>query len=149
MDIALAAIKLAHEAGGPESDEQDIPEVRPPAPERTRDRPQEHDRTRRRTQGQVADRRGPGRREGTTRIFIGAGRIAGIRPQDVVGAITAESGLNGREIGAIEIADHFTLVEVPEPAADAIIAALRGTTFRGRRTTVRRERFEPGRRGER
>ena len=139
MDIALAAIKLAHEAGGAETDEVEIPEVRPPAPARARDRPGESDRGPRRAER--GKRSAPSRREGLTRIFIGAGRIAGVRPQDVVGAITGESEVTGREIGAIEIADQFTLVEVPEAAVDAVIAALRGTTLKGRRPTVRRERF--------
>jgi ATP-dependent RNA helicase DeaD len=76
-----------------------------------------------------------------TRLFVGAGRQAGIRPQDLVGAITGESRLQGRDIGAIEIADRFSLVEVPEGAADDVIAALRGSTIKGKRAKVRRERF--------
>ena len=74
------------------------------------------------------------------RVYVGVGRSAGIRPQDLVGAITGETSLGGRQIGAIEIADRFSLVEVPEAAADAVVAALRATTIKGRRTTVRRDR---------
>ena len=74
------------------------------------------------------------------RLYVGLGRTAGIRPQDLVGAITGETRLNGRQIGAIEIADRFSLVEVPEAAADEVVAALRATTIKGRRTTVRRDR---------
>jgi ATP-dependent RNA helicase DeaD len=128
MDVALAAVKLAHEAGGAAADEEDIPEARPAA-------------------GDGRQRAGRGARRGhqsgaaTTRLFIGAGRTAGIRPQDVVGAIAGESGLSGREIGAIEIADRFTLVEVPEAAADEVIAALRQATIKGKKPTVRRERY--------
>jgi ATP-dependent RNA helicase DeaD len=77
-----------------------------------------------------------------TRIFIGAGRAAGVRPQDLVGAIANESRLGGRDIGAIEIADRFSLVEVPDHSADEVISALRQTTIKGRKATVRRERFE-------
>ncbi|MQA24586.1 MAG: hypothetical protein GEU94_03760, partial [Micromonosporaceae bacterium] len=44
------------------------------------------------------------------------------------------------DIGAIEIADRFSLVEVPEDAADEVIAALRRTTVKGKKATVRRER---------
>jgi MFS family permease len=40
-----------------------------------------------------------------------------------------------------EIADLFSLVEVPESAADDVIAALRHTSIKGRRATVRRERY--------
>jgi ATP-dependent RNA helicase DeaD len=67
-----------------------------------------------------------------------------MRPQDLVGAITGESQLTGREIGAIEIQDRFSLVEVPLEAADNVIAALRSSTVKGKRATVRRERYERG-----
>lgn len=75
-----------------------------------------------------------------TRIFVGAGRNAGMRPQDLVGAIAGESSLAGRDIGAIEIAERFSLVEVPDGAVDEVIRSLRRTTIKGRRPTVRRER---------
>src|SRR5579875_1425093 len=65
----------------------------------------------------------------------------GVRPQDLVGAITGESYLSGRDIGAIEIADRFSLVEVPESAADDVVAALRQASIKGKRATVRRERY--------
>lgn len=75
-----------------------------------------------------------------TRLFVGLGRRGGVRPQDLVGAIANESSLRGRQIGAIEIADSFSLVEVPESAAQEVITALRGSTVKGRKVTVRRER---------
>jgi ATP-dependent RNA helicase DeaD len=75
-----------------------------------------------------------------TRLFVGVGRSGGIRPQDIVGAITGESRLSGRDIGAIEIADRFSLVEVPESSANEVISALRGTTLKGKKPTIRRER---------
>jgi ATP-dependent RNA helicase DeaD len=135
VDIALAAIKLAHEATGGDGDEEDIPEA--PAPRERPDRPERAGGAR-----GASPHRGRPRGEGTTRVFVGAGRSAGIRPQDLVGAITGESELTGRDIGAIEISDRFALVEVPEASVDHVIAALRGTTLKGRRPTVRRERFE-------
>jgi ATP-dependent RNA helicase DeaD len=55
-----------------------------------------------------------------------------------VGAITGETRLSGRDIGAIEIADRFSLVEVPDAAADEVVSALRATTLKGRKATVRR-----------
>jgi ATP-dependent RNA helicase DeaD len=70
------------------------------------------------------------------------GRSAGIRPADLVGAIANEAGVSGREVGAIEIADRFSLVEVPLERADHVIRSLKGTTIKGKKPTVRRERFE-------
>lgn len=75
-----------------------------------------------------------------TRLFLNLGRRAGVRPQDLVGAIAGESRLSGRDVGTIEISDRFSLVEVPEAAAEEVIAALRGSSVKGRRATVRRER---------
>jgi ATP-dependent RNA helicase DeaD len=77
------------------------------------------------------------------RLFVGAGRVDGARPQDLVGAITGESHLHGSDIGAIRIFDRFAIVEVPEADADDVISAMRGTTIRGRKAPVRRDRAQP------
>jgi len=136
--LALAAVKLAHEKGGTPFQEEELPEVELPQPADGRAARRE------------ADRRPAGRREphgsrrasaGTTRLFVGAGRATGVRPQDLVGVITGKSYLSGRDIGAIEIADRFSLVEVPESAADDVIAALRQASIKGRKANVRRERY--------
>src|SRR6185369_13135295 len=55
------------------------------------------------------------------RLFLGAGRKAGIRPGDLVGAITGEAGVTSRSVGAIEVRDNFSLVEVPAAHADEIV----------------------------
>jgi len=86
-----------------------------------------------------AGRRSPPEWE-TTRLFIGAGRKAGVRPADLVGAIANEVGVDSSAIGAIEIADRFSLVEVPEEIVEDVIGALRATTIKGKRVTVRRDR---------
>ncbi|MFF3852329.1 DEAD/DEAH box helicase [Micromonospora sp. NPDC002575] len=136
MEVALAAVKLAHEAASPGSDddEEEIPQVavRPPR----EGRPGQ--------EGRGGERR-PGRPRsgGTTQVFIGLGRRAGVRPQDLVGAITGETRVSGRDIGSIEIADRFSLVEVPVAVVDEVIAGLRNSTIKGRKTTVRRDRDRP------
>ena len=87
--------------------------------------------------------RSAGRRSdaaGTARIYIGAGRQAGIRPADLVGAITNEAGIASRELGVVQIADRFSIVEVPEEAADSVIEAMKRASLRGQRVTIRRDR---------
>lgn len=74
------------------------------------------------------------------RLYIGLGRASGIRPGDIVGAIANEAGVSPKGIGAIDIADNFSIVEVREDEARSIIAALRGTTLRGKKVTVREDR---------
>jgi ATP-dependent RNA helicase DeaD len=131
VDIAAAAVKLV-QAQADREDEGEIPE--PVREERPSRQPRE-------ARGATGPR--PRRARGgdeMARIFIGAGRQAGIRPADVVGAITGEAGVTSRELGGIEIADRFSLVEVPHARVDEIITALRGTTLRGKKVVVRRDR---------
>jgi ATP-dependent RNA helicase DeaD len=157
-EVALAAVRLAHQASGRDgADEPEIPDFTAPRERpahRGQDRPIRPERSGRPDRGDRGDRPergdrrpphkqrgGDGPSEGMIRLFVGAGRERGIRPQDLVGAIANEAGLNGRQIGHIEIADRFSLVEVPEGSADHVVSALRGRSIKGKKTTVRRERF--------
>jgi ATP-dependent RNA helicase DeaD len=182
MEVTLAAVKLAHEAAGLESaEEEEIPQVvpggrgRPAAAVRKGGKAERAGEAARKTatgsapkgmgkptkrsakeQSTTAAGGGPawkpggkgakraaarrGGDEGGVRLFIGSGRTSGLRPQDLVGAITGEAGISGREIGTIEIADQYSLVDVAPGVADDVIAALRGSKIKGRKVTVRRER---------
>ena len=134
MEVALAAVKLANAAsGGAPADEQEIPDVAPRVERAVPDRGA-GGRPRGKAQG-----RGRGPRGDTTRLFVGAGRSSGVRPQDLVGAVAGESRLTGRDVGAIEIFDRFSLVEIPAAATDEVIAALRASTIKGRKVTIKRE----------
>ncbi|MGZ4546827.1 MAG: DEAD/DEAH box helicase [Blastococcus sp.] len=141
FEVALAAVKLAHEAGGATDDDEEIPQVgfRPDRPDRP-DRPGTARPATRGPDGRGAGRGGRASGGPVARLFVGAGRDAGIRPGDLVGAITGETELGGRDIGSIEIHQKFALVEVPESAADAVVSALRATMIKGRKATVRRDR---------
>ncbi|MDR3708070.1 MAG: DEAD/DEAH box helicase [Capsulimonadaceae bacterium] len=74
---------------------------------------------------------------GMLRVFIGAGRIDGLRPADIVGVIQRELGLTGRAIGTIDILDKVTFVEVPAADAPAIVDVLANVRYRGRKIPVR------------
>ena len=90
VEVALAAVKVAHEAMGNAPDDEVIPDIAEPA--ERRERPGQGDGGRPR-----GGSRGPA--AGAVKLFIGLGRRNGIRPQDLVGAIANESGLEGRQIG--------------------------------------------------
>jgi ATP-dependent RNA helicase DeaD len=116
VDIAAAAVKMAHLATAGDGEEK---EIAPPPP--------------------LA-------KHGVTRLFVGAGKKNKIRPADLVGAIAGEAGVPSSAIGAIRIAETFSVVEVPDDLADGIIAAMRGASLRGKKTVVRRDRDLPDRR---
>jgi ATP-dependent RNA helicase DeaD len=140
FEVALAAVKMAHGLSGTPHEEEELPEAELPSADDRKDRRKVSGRAQRQPAGPAQRRRSA--TADTTRLFVGTGRSAGVKPRDLVGAITGESRLSGRDIGAIEIADRFSLVEVPESAADDVVAALRRTSIKGKRTTVRRERYE-------
>jgi ATP-dependent RNA helicase DeaD len=72
-----------------------------------------------------------------TKLHIAAGRAAGIRPGDLVGAIANEAGLDSRVLGAIDVTDKFSLVEVPQEMAEGIINALSRSRIKGHKVAVR------------
>ncbi len=139
MDVALAAVKAAHRAGGGDGDAEEIP-VPVPHRDHFREGPAREGGKPRR-----APARGRGPSAGMARIFISAGRDLGVTPRDLVGAIANEAGITSRDIGAIDVADRFSLVELPEELVTHVVAALRGTRLKGRKVTIRRDRWEDGR----
>jgi len=136
VDIAAAAVHLAHAAVAGNSDDREIPVVAPAAGLRG---PGRDSRPLKSARGRLVAAGGD-EAGSVTRLFVGAGRRAGVRPGDLVGAITGEAGIQSRAIGAIEIADGFSLVDVPAEMADDIIAALRATKIRGLKPMVKRDR---------
>ena len=70
---------------------------------------------------------------GMARLHINMGRQDGLRPADLVGAISNQAKISGRAIGAIDILDLWSFVEVPLDKADQVIDALQRTKVRGRK----------------
>jgi ATP-dependent RNA helicase DeaD len=138
MLIAMAAIKMAHEANGVDTDEREIPEV---STSNDRNAPRNGQRNGNGGNPRMPEkrnRRGPS--PDMARIYVGVGRKAGVRPGDLVGAIANEAGLAGKEIGSIDITDKFSIVEVPESAVGGVIASMKRTTIKGTKASVRRDR---------
>ena len=135
MDVAAAAVKMAHEASG--NDRRDHEEEIPV--ERVASVPRERPKREGKPPRTVAGSKKKPSWE-VTKIYIGAGRKAKIRPGDIVGAIANELQLDADVIGAIEIFDRHSLVEVPEEIADDIVSTLRATHIKGKRVPVRRDK---------
>lgn len=76
------------------------------------------------------------RERGMTRLYIDVGRDDGVRPGDIVGAIANEAEIPGKSIGAIEIFDRFTLVDVPSNESEHVIKALKGARIRNQPVKV-------------
>ncbi|HZU12609.1 MAG TPA: DEAD/DEAH box helicase [Chloroflexota bacterium] len=83
--------------------------------------------------------------QGMQRLFIRAGRNQGVTARDLVGAIANEADIPGRDIGAIEIQNNFSFVDVPKSDAHRVIDALLRSGVRGKRVKVNvAEPVQPG-----
>ncbi len=145
-DIAMAAIKMLNQpARAGEEEEKEIPSanVEPrrgnsaPARDFGRDngRPQQR-------AGEGDRKRAGGRptAKGMAKVFFGIGFDANIGARDLVGAITNEAGIPGKDLGMIDVTDRFSLVEVPTDMAAYVVEAMQGTRIRGRKVNVRADR---------
>jgi ATP-dependent RNA helicase DeaD len=65
---------------------------------------------------------------GMVRLFVDAGRRAGVRPADIVGASAGEADVPGESIGAIDVYEKFAFVEVPANHAERILQRMRAST---------------------
>ena len=75
--------------------------------------------------------------DGMIRLFIGVGRNHRVGPADIVGAIANEADVPGKAIGAIDVHDRFTLVDVPSEYAKQVLQAMSNTRIRSQRANVR------------
>src|SRR5690606_1763062 len=69
---------------------------------------------------------------GMARLVLNVGRVQGIRPNDIVGAIANEARIPGKSIGQIDIFDNQTYVDVPEAFAERVVRALNRSRLRGK-----------------
>ncbi len=136
FDVAAAAMKLAQENEGTNDDDTEIPAYSP----FERPRHNRADKMSRNERAPRKERRSNTPEAGMTRIFVGAGRDLGIRPSDIVGAIANEAGIPSKCIGAIDISDRFTIVELESERVDQVIDSMQGVRFKGREATVKLDR---------
>ena len=130
-DIAAAAIRLVARASETDREPEEIPSVVPKGGDRAGHAPRPARQSRRDRAGKVGG--------AVAKIYIGAGRKLKIRPGDIVGAIAGEANIPIDQIGAVQIGDRHSIVEVPEEKASFVIARLSASTIKGKKVRVRRD----------
>lgn len=71
------------------------------------------------------------------RLFINIGKKDKIKPANILGAIAGESGMPGKLVGAIDMMDNYTFVDVPAIHAEKILKAMNDNVqIKGRRVNV-------------
>jgi len=77
-----------------------------------------------------------GAEPGMVRLFINIGKNHKIRAKDIVGAIAGETGISGKLIGAIDIYDKFTFVEVPREYAKEVLKIMKDNQIKGKKINI-------------
>jgi ATP-dependent RNA helicase DeaD len=96
---------------------------------------------RRPQRGPKGSRKGP--RLETYRIEVG--HAHGVQPGNIVGAIANEAGLDGRNIGHIDIRDDHSFVDLPEGMPEEIFESLQAVRVRGTELRISRVGAKPER----
>jgi ATP-dependent RNA helicase DeaD len=76
--------------------------------------------------------------EPRTRLIASGGRSAGIEVADLVSALTHATGLDGEAVSDVTVLERFSLLSVPAPEADRVIASADGVEVCGHRLALER-----------
>lgn len=74
--------------------------------------------------------------EGMVRLFINVGKNNKIEPRHIIEGIASNTSLPGKLIGAIDIYDKFTFVEVPREYASEVLSSMKNNTIKGKRINI-------------
>ena len=80
-----------------------------------------------------------------TSLFVNLGERDGVRPQELVGAVTSTAGIPGSQVGKVEVRDTHSMVEVATSVAELVAEKLTGSVVRGRRVQARVDQPREGR----
>lgn len=71
------------------------------------------------------------------RLFINIGKKDKIKPSNILGAIAGESGMPGKLVGAIDMMDNYTFVDVPAIHVEKVLKAMNDNVqIKGRRVNM-------------
>lgn len=77
-----------------------------------------------------------GAEEGMVRLFINIGKKQNVKPGDILGAIAGESGMPGKLVGAIDMYDKYTFVEVPREYGKEVLQAMTNSKIKGKSINI-------------
>ena len=70
-------------------------------------------------------------KNGRARLFINIGKNHGISPGDLIREIVKRSGLDGKQIGKIDIHATYSFIEIPEQYAEVVLLSFENVKIKG------------------
>jgi ATP-dependent RNA helicase DeaD len=126
-DVIAALVHLMQPEATPE---RPTAAARPAAAEAAEDRPR-HVKPKYERERVPANEPRTGREPGMTPVFLNVGRKHLVTPADIVGKIAGVTRLPADIVGAIDILQRHTLVDVADPAVDRVLEKLAGVRIKG------------------
>lgn len=78
------------------------------------------------------------REKGMSRLNISVGRKHKIGVGDILGAVAGETGIKGSEIGAIDMYDQYSLLDVPQKYESRVLSKMQRARIKGNKLTIRK-----------
>lgn len=75
-----------------------------------------------------------------TKIYLNGGKKKKIRPGDIVGAITKIEGIEGDDIGIIDVQDTISYVDILNGKGNKVLEVLKTMTIKGKKLKVEKAR---------
>lgn len=132
LDLVAAALAHLGQRGVPFL-MKDMPKGR----KKPSQRPGKHEREERRGGGDRGSRGERPMQSGMKRFRIEVGRKDGAKPGNIVGAIANEAGITGDSIGAIQIHDRYSTIDLPEGMPSETFKMLQHTKVAGKQLRLR------------
>ncbi len=70
-------------------------------------------------------------KDGRARLFINIGKNHGISPGDLIREVVKRSGVDGKQIGKIDIHPTYSFLEVPEQYAELVLLSFENVKIKG------------------
>jgi len=70
------------------------------------------------------------------KLIVAAGKAEGIKPADLVKAVTSAAGIGGEAVRDVKIFERFSFLSVPEGDSQRIIAAVSGADVKGTKISL-------------
>lgn len=75
-------------------------------------------------------------RKNMVRMFINIGTRDGIKPSNILGAIVGECGVTGISVGAIDVLEKFSFVDIEEEVAQKVLKKLKTVKINNKKINV-------------
>jgi ATP-dependent RNA helicase DeaD len=70
------------------------------------------------------------------RMHLALGKKDKVKPGDIVGALTGECKISGKEIGVIDMFDHFSYFEISEAHVRKVLKGMKKNTIKGKKVML-------------